>query len=49
MIKNDTIQAGLSTNEKLKLNIQQIRFLSSTINKLYFESMLKKLNHIYKK
>jgi hypothetical protein len=49
MIKKETIQAGLSMNERLKLNIQQIRFLSNTINKLYFESMLKKLNHIYKK
>ena len=33
---------------KLKINIQQIRFLSSTINKQYLETMLNKLTHIYK-
>lgn len=50
MNKKDTmVNSDLPSNEKLKINIQQIRFLSSTINKQYLETMLKKLTHIYKK
>lgn len=49
MINKEIIHTDLPSNEKLKLNIQQIRLLSNTVNKIYLESMLKKLTHIYKK
>lgn len=47
--QNTIVHKDLPSNEKLKINIQQIKLLSGTINKLYLESMLKKLTHIYKK
>jgi len=48
-IQNVIVHKDLPNKEKLKINIQQIKILSGSINKLYFESMLKKLTHIYKK
>ncbi len=47
--QNTIVHKDLPNKEKLKINIQQIKILSGTINKLYIESMLKKLTHIYKK
>lgn len=45
--QNTVKQNGISSKEKLQVNIQQVRMLSAALNKLYVESMLEKLTHIY--
>lgn len=44
--ENTIVHKDLPKKEKLEINIQQIKYLSGTINKLYVEATLKKLTHI---
>lgn len=47
--ENNIVHKDLPQKEKLEINIQQTKILSTTINKLFVESMLKKLTHIHLK
>ena len=44
--ENTIVHKDLPKKEKLEINIQQIKNLSVSVNKLYVETMLKKLTHI---